>query len=519
MVAVGLIYAPFLQGEWVWDDRPLVAANASLRSLGGLSTVLTRDLFGGAGATPGQVYRPVAVLSIWVQAQVHGVALVPLRLGNLALLVASALALGAWLRRQRVSASVARSAELVWALHPLGVEPTLWISARPDLLASLGVFAALALWPRSHEKAPARVAGASVACLAAFLSKEPGVVAPALLVLDALRRWLSGERPATRGAWYLVPSAAVALGFLLRRALGISSTSGALQDGPLVWARTLGELLRVYVPRIVTGRSGPTIQCWNDGSVASCALWVTAWVLLTLGLAWAARRRAADAPGGDSALSAGRAFAWASLGVAWVGVTLLPSVFALPMTHLMGNRYGYLPSAGLIVAVVVLVARFVAPAVRPALLGGILVVTLGWLVAGVVDEASAWHSDLALYARSVAISPRDGCALYHYGVAVHRRGGCAASLPYFVAAANAEALYARSWHNVAGCLVQEQRFAEAVAPARRALALEPDDPRKMSNLGVALLFSGQRDEGRRWLRRVLDRNPADAQAARLLRSP
>jgi tetratricopeptide (TPR) repeat protein len=55
---------------------------------------------------------------------------------------------------------------------------------------------------------------------------------------------------------------------------------------------------------------------------------------------------------------------------------------------------------------------------------------------------------------------------------------------------------ADAWRAVAACLFAAKRFAEAVEPLRRAVALEKDSPFELVELADALFFSGQREEAK-----------------------
>jgi tetratricopeptide (TPR) repeat protein len=99
------------------------------------------------------------------------------------------------------------------------------------------------------------------------------------------------------------------------------------------------------------------------------------------------------------------------------------------------------------------------------------------LVLSTLSEAANWRSDLSLYQADLLRDPENGIAHYHYGYAVLRRRGCGEALPIFLAATRLAPSYARGWHNVAGCLENLGRAAEAVEPARRAVELEPDNAR------------------------------------------
>jgi CBS domain-containing protein len=332
-----------------------------------------------------------------------------LRLGNIAILLAGAWALGRWLVRQGLGRGVATVVAALWMLHPLGVEPTLWISGRHDLLAAACTFGALAMWPLPEERAWTRVLGATALCALGVASKESAVVVPVLLAFDGLRRRSAGHALATRGWVWLVPWAGVLAVLGLRKALGIGTASASMFSAPLSVLQSAGALLLTYVPRMLSLRAGPTVLAWSPAPLWAALMALAAAAGLSLGL-WATSGRRRDAT-----------LAWAAYGVTFTGVALAPLVLAVPVTRLVGNRYGHLPAAGLLLVAVVLVHRYVVPNVRVLWVKVVGVAVLFTCLAGVVDEASAWRDDLTLFGRAVTMAPEDGVARYHLGVAVHRR--------------------------------------------------------------------------------------------------
>jgi Flp pilus assembly protein TadD len=149
-----------------------------------------------------------------------------------------------------------------------------------------------------------------------------------------------------------------------------------------------------------------------------------------------------------------------------------------------------------------------------------------WLVAGALlpallvlstsSAAANWRSDLSLYRADLLRDPDNGIAHYHYGYAVLRRRGCGEALPIFLAATRLAPDYARGWHNVAGCLENLGRAAEAEEPARRAVELEPDNARNQYNLAVALAARGDRTGATHALEHCLAREPSFKPARELL---
>ena len=80
------------------------------------------------------------------------------------------------------SASLALGAALLFALHPVHVEPMVWISALPDLLCGLFLFTAMLFYHRARTGPRPLVnhALATASYFAALFCKETAMVFPAL---------------------------------------------------------------------------------------------------------------------------------------------------------------------------------------------------------------------------------------------------------------------------------------------------------------------------------------------------
>jgi tetratricopeptide (TPR) repeat protein len=211
-------------------------------------------------------------------------------------------------------------------------------------------------------------------------------------------------------------------------------------------------------------------------------------------------------------------FALPLLGISWFCLALVPLVAAVPQIGFYGNRYAYSPLGGLTVAAVGLLEPLAGRArgrlSRLWLAAGVALPAM--LVLSTLSEAANWSSDLSLYQADLLRDPDNGIAHYHYGYAVLRRRGCSEALPIFLAATRLAPGYARGWHNVAGCLENLGRAAQAVEPARRAVELEPDNARNQYNLAVALAARGNRTGAMRALEECLAREPSFKPAPELL---
>jgi len=503
VLLLAVVFADRLRGDFVWDDVPLVANNPTLVDPGGWWLVLTRDLWGSAGQPPTQLYHPLPMLTLWLQVQVHGLQMVWLRAGNVALHAGCALLLLAILRRRRVPERSAWLSCALFVVHPLVTEPVMWLTGRHDTLAAAFALLALLAFPeRDEPRAGLRLSLSGACSAAAFASKEPYVIVPVLVAFwSLLDRPLSPlRRLAPR---WLAPVAGVLAVLTVRSALHIPTTSVQVGAAPLVHLQNYAGILQHYGVLALTLEQGPTIASFRPPSVATAA-----GVLVVSSLAI----------GGLLSLRGSAKGRLALFGCAWFLLALLPHIVSLPVIGLWGNRYGYFPLLGLGVALAS--ALWVVEA-QPNLMlrrAAAAVVALCVLLGAAQTRLAAanFHDDLALYEASVLAAPDDGRALYHYAYAVRERAGCSGAIGFLLRATQLDPGYARAQRNLAGCLLDLGQPVRAVEPAERAVALEPEVASHRYNLGAALIGAGQRQRGVAQLKRALALDPGHAAARRLL---
>src|SRR5215470_16349194 len=64
----------------------------------------------------------------------------------------------------------------------------------------------------------------------------------------------------------------------------------------------------------------------------------------------------------------------------------------------------------------------------------------------------------------------------------------------FSEAVQTDPTYANAWHLWGTVAFQQKKYDSAIERMRRAMALEPSDPRIICNLGLALTMAGRLDE-------------------------
>jgi tetratricopeptide (TPR) repeat protein len=550
LVVVAAIYGRALRAPFIFDDRPAVVENPSLRRLWPLvGTAAERGPLNPPPLAP-TGRRPLANFTLALDYAWAGLDPTAFRVTNLVLHALSAAVLAALVRRTLLlpyfgaagaalawPASVA--AALVWATHPLVTETVVYVTQRTELLAALAylatLWAAVRYWTAATD--PARQAWLVVAvtvCAAGMASKEVAASAP-LAVLLYERTFLVDSWRAVRRSWPL--HAGLALTWLVLFALNVGGASG-LSDArhyvpPPVWWATQCKVLFLYLRLVVW--PWPLAVHYAPAylaTVASAAPWIVATAGLGATVAVLVWRRPA-----------------ARFVVVATALVLAPT-WIIPIAKMMAaERRMYLPLAGLVALAVVGAWRRGVPRVShgvafAGVLGLVVVLALVsrarlsayasvvslWretvrqqpadalahynLGVGLLDAGSRPAEAMAEFEEALRLDPDHDDALDNLGLVLFRLGRYGEARERFARALALDPDNAVAHNNMAALLLEERRPADAIPHLERALAAEPDLPKATTerNLGRALVAVGRGDEGLAHLDAAVRLDPNDVEA-------
>src|SRR5271155_262599 len=148
-----VLYSGSLSFDFVWDDWPQIVNSPIIRSWSNLPRAFGSDLWYHV-ARHQVYYRPMFVAWSMLNYTLFGLRPWGWHLGAVLLHVG---AVGAvyWLaRRLRLEYWTAALAALIFALHPIHIEPVAWVSAASDTMVTM--FAALAFGAFLNARDPAR---------------------------------------------------------------------------------------------------------------------------------------------------------------------------------------------------------------------------------------------------------------------------------------------------------------------------------------------------------------------------
>jgi len=427
---------------------------------------------------------------------------------SLVLHVLSSLVVYALLRRLVAQPIAALLGALLFALHPVQLEPVAWTSGLKDVLCGLLIWTAV--W-QYHRFATDGSKGAYALALTTFvlgmLAKPTAMVTPLiLLVMDlwVVRRGVRKAMVALLPWLLLTVASAVWTAKSQPPSDVVPKVAPALR--PLVATDALAiYLYKLFVPLNLTFDPGRR----PDWVVARGYVWYT-WlvpVAALMLLAWAWRR-----------FNRRDGFAATLL----VFAAIVPLICLAPVLRLrsfdfqqystVAEHYLYPAMVGpALLAAVFLGARVARPDKRAATVG-VASVVLALLAVVSHVQTYYWKDNLTLFTHAVDVNPNSYAALNSLAATYVETGQADRAIEPARRAVELRPSYARYYLTLGNALGATNRLDEAKAAYRQAIALAPEEPSAHSNLAGVLARSGDLNAAEAEVREALRLDPQDAQA-------
>ncbi|MFA5156566.1 MAG: tetratricopeptide repeat protein [Candidatus Omnitrophota bacterium] len=442
-----------------WKNLPLVFSSAYLTDVRDLGFLGTRSV--GAGEI---TYRPLATLSYFVDYHLWKLKAFGFHLTNLLLHIINALLIFALANILTGSHAVSLSAALLFALHPVNSEAVNAICFREDLLAFLFFVSSLIFYIIRERSAGIRKTCAYGLSLAAFFlalfSKEMAVTLPLVIILYdyyfAKKRGLTAALARLKSGyagyfiilafylwiWGVVfknpnPPAAYQANSLYAHILTMSTVIA----GYIQWIAAPVQLyFAVTEPHLIVRHFNPEVF----SSLLLIAAWIAAAIII--------RKLAKEM----------------SFSIAWFFVTLLPVSGIVPMQHIVGLRYLYIPIAGLCLFLALALKKTAGKLFRVIL---VVILTVYALLS--MERTAVWSDNISLWSEIAARYPDNYYAHYGLGEVFLKSGMQNRAGREFKTALRLNPKDAVLHYRLAYLYTAAGRYSEAEKAYKEAIALDP----------------------------------------------
>ena len=337
------VYWNTLPNDFVAGDRQFILRNPHL---GNYQTVLhsfTSDYWGKLGGESFIYYRPMTILSHFIDFTLYGLNPAGHHFSNMVFhTIVTLLVYQLFFFLFSSNPWIALVGASLFALHPIHTHSVSYIMGRTDVLATLFYLSGLNLLiGTNHQKKRHikgwKIAGACVCYFLSLLCKEMAITLPAIFFIYWFL-WPSEQR-SWKGSSFWTPFFFLFLTlilYLLLRviAVGLSSQEGAIFTWYSLWQRgcmvliTYGFYLeKLMYPLHLCYYSNLVVPgSWGE-VISSPLLWGGIFLILVLFLSIKSAPRVCFALG-------------------WIVCTLLPVLNIIPIPHLAKENFLYIPSIG-----------------------------------------------------------------------------------------------------------------------------------------------------------------------------
>ncbi|MDB6022609.1 MAG: Tetratricopeptide 2 repeat protein [Pedosphaera sp.] len=395
----------------------------------------------------------------------------------------------------------------LFAWHPLHVESVAWVAERKDVLSAFFGLLTLLAYAHHARKFPAPHFcfrggyGLALFFFALGLMSKPMLVSLPLLLL-LLDYWplnrVSSQFPVFNFRLWLalvrekiplliLSAASCAVTFLVQKnghsvqSLEILSLRERAANALVAYVRYLEKLLWPVNLSIVYpySRQLPVMEV----AAAAILLALVCWV------AWRFRSR----------------HPWLIVGWAWFVVTLVPVIGLVQVGGAaMADRYSYLPSIGLFLAIAWEAGR--AGLGRVAL-GALAALALAGCLVGTSRQLRYWQNSETLFAHAIAVTKDNALAQCNLGSALIEQGRKAEAAEHLKEALRINQDFPEAINIMAKFLADAGKGREAVNLLETALRRNPDCALEHLQLGTILYQEGRLDEAAASFRSAVRINP------------
>lgn len=469
---------PFLPGfnhDFVYDDHGAIVENPFLLDGSNLIPALTMQTLRDSSIVDGS--RPAVIISYFIDKALWGDAPYGYRITNYLLHAAATMLVFLFMARLFVGRWLGIACAILFAWHPLAVEPVHAPAFREDLLCMVGGMVFL-LCAAGRTASGLRHAVSILGYILALLSKETAIIIP--LVIGA-KYWLFPDQRLEKKTCPVWVASVVVLSLLW---VGVTFIGRPVQAVGAEW----------------NGLAFRGLECvW---SAPSLALWYLQKLLIPFSLSVDYVIAPVSSPmawrffAGTILLITGAILSWVLrkknpgfvMSLAWVFLMFIPVSNVFPLLNPVADRYAYMMLPGYALAIVSLLQ--------------LLRRSGHWVVAAIaaiyfvmsVIRVGDWRDDETLWSSALVVEPQSARANTWLGLIEKRKGNHVAAFEFFSQAEQLNPRDPSSSINKAVLVGEMGDLSDAETRLRDVLRQFPDNASAKLNLAHCLRLQGREAE-------------------------
>lgn len=398
----------------------------------------------------------------------------------------------------------------LFALHPLHVESVAWAAERKDTLSAFfGLLALVAYVRYAESPSQRRYALIALMLVLGLMSKSMLVTWPfVMLLLDywPLQRWQGAKSKAQSGElrkliFEKIPFFTIAAASCVVTMLAQSFGGSVRTLREIPFALRLPNVLVSYAKYLLLAFWPHDLAVYYPFPAVDIPAWqvVGAALLLVAITAFCFFQR--------------KTRPYLIVGWLWFLGTLVPVIgFVQVGLQAMADRYFYIPSIGLFIALVFGLAD-ITKALRIARPFSVSLAVGSLLLLAVLTfwEIGRWRDSVTLFQHALAVTPPNLIIEYNLGHVFSEQGRYEEAAAHFEKSVQIDPSFYEGLFDLGSMRARQGRSAEAMDYYHRAIRAQPSSADAHMGLGVALAKQGRNDVAEAELRRALELAPKDAE--------
>jgi len=204
------------------------------------------------------------------------------------------------------------------------------------------------------------------------------------------------------------------------------------------------------------------------------------------------------------------------VGVCWYFLALAVTSTVIPLPDLMVEHRTYLPSVGLIFALICLLDFARSSSGFTGSRNFLVAVVAIWcviLIAMTYNRNKLWESGVKLWSDVVRKSPAKHRAWYNLGVAHVKARNYPESVTYLQKSIALDPEWAQAYEVLGVALLELKRYQDSIDASKRGIEVDPANPVFYNNLGIAFAETEREEDARQAFLTAIALRPGYASAA------